>query len=116
MTCPKCGQKVIHFKGVFSRKLHCDKCGVLLLASEAYIRTLGVFSLVGAICLLSVLGLRGFMFALLSFPCAFLLLMICVRAVPRIVAPTLVLKNFYTLETLDLKARSKDDEETRLPK
>jgi hypothetical protein len=87
-----------------------------LLVSEAYSRVLGLLSLVAAEALLWIVNIRkllypslgvpfGFLASLcLGFPVALFILSILVRTVPHLIAPTLVLRHWGSVNTLGLAA------------
>jgi hypothetical protein len=115
VQCPNCCCQVQFNKNLF-RGGRCKKCHSTLFVSVMYIRALMLLSFVAAEALLWVANIRelfyprlgvpfGFLAsAWLGFPVAFLILTVLVRTVPRLVAPTLVLRQWGSVDTLGLAA------------
>jgi len=113
MQCPNCRCQVEFDKGLF-RGGRCKKCNSTLFVSVTYIRGLMLLSFVAAEALLWVANVRklfyprlgvpfGFLASVwLGFPVAFLILPVWVRTVPRLVAPTLLPRQWGAVDTLGL--------------
>jgi len=112
VCCPNCHSSIVFDKGLF-RGTHCKGCNSILFVSQTYSRALVLLSIVAAEALLWMMNIRrlfyptlGVPFGLLvslalGFPLAFANLTVMVRTVPRVVAPTLVLRR-GTFNTLGL--------------
>jgi hypothetical protein len=115
MQCPNCRCQVESDKYLF-RGGRCKKCDSTLFVSVTYIRGLMLLSFVAAQALLWVANIRklfyprlgmqfGFLASVwLGFPVAFLILTVLVRTVPRLLAPTLVRRQWGSVDTLGLAA------------
>jgi len=115
MQCPNCHCQVGSDKNLF-RGGRCKKCNSTLFVSVTYIRALMLLSFVAAEALLWVANIRklfyprlgvpfGFLAsAWLGFPVAFLILTVLVRTVPRLATPTLVPRQWGSVDTLGLAA------------
>ena len=113
MRCPNCHCGVPFEKALF-RGMRCKACDSTLLVSQTYIRVLVLLGILAAEALLWVTNVRklfypslgvpfGFLVSLwLGFLVAFVILTVMVRTVPRLVAPTLVLRHWGTVTTLGL--------------
>ncbi|MFI5114529.1 MAG: hypothetical protein ACHP7J_05230 [Terriglobales bacterium] len=96
------------------RGTRCRRCASTLFVSATYIRALMLLSFLAAEALLWIVNIRklfypslgvpfGFLASLwLGFPVAFFILTVLVRTVPRLMAPTLVLRHWGTVTTLGL--------------
>jgi hypothetical protein len=115
IRCPSCHCHVAFDKSLF-RAMRCKECSSTLWVSQTYIRVLMLLSFLAAQGLLWVVDVRklfyptlgvpfGFLASLwLAFPVAFFILMVLVRTVPRVVPPTLVLRDWGSVTTLDIAA------------
>ena len=115
MWCPNCHCQVTFEKSLF-RGTRCTQCASTLFVSATYIRALMLLSLLAAEALLWIANIRklfyptlgvpfGFLASVwLGFPVAFFILTVLVRTAPRLIAPTLVLRNWGTVTTLGLAA------------
>lgn len=115
MRCPNCHCQVAFEKNLF-RGTRCKRCASTLFVSTTYSRALGLLSLLAAEALLWIVNIRklfypslgvpfGFLASLcLGFPVAFFILTVLVRTAPRLIAPTLVLRDWGTVTTLGLTA------------
>jgi hypothetical protein len=115
MRCPNCHGLVVFNKGFF-RGTRCSGCDSVLLVSQRYSRTLVLLSILAAEAVLWITGVRklfypslgvpfGFLASVaLGLPVAFAILTVMVRTAPRLVAPTLVLGHWGTVNTLGLTA------------
>ncbi len=113
MCCPNCHRRVPFQKSLF-RGTHCEGCNSTLLVSERYSRALWLLSFLAAEALVWIANIRmlfyprlgvpfGFLASLwLGFPVAFFILSVMVRTIPRLVPPTLVVRHWGTVTTLDL--------------
>jgi predicted RNA-binding Zn-ribbon protein involved in translation (DUF1610 family) len=110
MLCPSCRRIIPFDKGIF-RGFRCPGCHKMMFVSALYGRTLSLLCFFAAEVILWFwqlfyprLGVPfGFLASLwLGFPLAFVLLFFAVRTVPRIIVPTLVVRNFGTVTTLEL--------------
>jgi hypothetical protein len=111
--CPSCRCLVAFDKSLF-RGARCEECTSTLFVSATYIRALVLLSFAAAEALLWIVNIRkifysslgvpfGFLASVwLGFPVAFLILTVLVRTVPRLVAPTLVVRQWSTVTTLGL--------------
>jgi hypothetical protein len=111
--CPSCRCLVAFDESLF-QGARCEECTSTLFVSATYIRALMLLSFVAAEALLWIVNIRkifypslgvpfGFLASVwLGFPVAFLILTVLVRTVPRLVAPTLVLRQWSTVTTLGL--------------
>ena len=115
MRCPNCQRQVPFEKGLF-RGTRCKGCNVTLLVSQVYSRVLALFAIFAAEALLWVSNARklfypslgvefGFLASIcLGFPVPFFMLSVMVRTIPHLVPPTLVLRHWSTVTTLELNA------------
>jgi hypothetical protein len=115
MRCPNCHCQVAFERGLF-RGTRCKACNSTLLVSQTYTRVLVLLGILAAEVLLWITNARklfypslgvpfGFLASLwLGFPVAFVILTVMVRTVPRLVAPTLVLRHWGTVDTLGLSS------------
>lgn len=120
MQCPSCHSHVAFDKGLF-RGARCQECNSTVWVSQTYIRVLMLLSFLAAQGLLWVVNVRklfyptlgvpfGFLASLwLAFPVAFFILTVLVRTVPRMAAPTLVLRDWGSVTTLGIAAEDNRD-------
>lgn len=108
MQCPNCQAKVRYSAGLFFREFRCDRCSVRLYPSREYVGVTAV------VCALLAVVLSIEMDWTWDYPLLMVLMIpffiVWVNTVPYIVPPTLELREFGPLTTLEI---NKKDESNR---
>ena len=127
MQCPQCNLNITFDNRVFRGDFVCEQCGVKLRLSETYARTVVVMSILLGFglewfspmpkWLMTTFGpLVGFTAACaLGFPISSGVLVLLVRLVPRIVSPSLVLRDNGPFTLLKLSSEEERQNSSSRP-